>query len=44
MRLLQGRRDKANLKLWYRLASMSEDKYPKSVFTQVWDAKSHGGI
>ena len=40
---LQGRRDKAKLKLWYRLASMSEDRYPRRVFTQVLDAKPYRG-
>ena len=34
---LQGRRDKA--KLWYKLATMSVDRYPKRVFSQDWDAK-----
>ena len=28
---LQGRRDKSKLKLWYKLASMSEDRYPRRV-------------
>ena len=32
---LQGQRDK----LWYKLASMSEDRYPRRVFSQDWDAK-----
>ena len=36
---LQGRRDKSKLKLWYKLASMSEDTYPRRVFSQDWDAK-----
>ena len=40
---LQGRRDEAKLKLWYKLASISEDKYPRRVFTQVWDAKLRRG-
>ena len=37
---LQGRRDKSKLKLWYKLASMSEDRYPRS---QDWDAKPRRG-
>ena len=36
---LQGWRDKSKLKLWYKLASMSEDRYPRRVFSQDWDAK-----
>ena len=28
---LQGHRDKSKLKLWYKLARMSEDRYPRSV-------------
>ena len=38
---LQGRRDECKLKLWYKLklASMSEDRYPRRVFSQDWDAK-----
>ena len=33
---LQG---KSKLKVWYKLASMSEDRYPRRVFSQDWDAK-----
>ena len=33
---LQG---KSKLKVWYKLASMSEDRYPRKVFSQDWDAK-----
>ena len=40
---LQGRRDKSKLKLWYKLASMSEDRYPRRVFSQDWDAKPRRG-
>ena len=40
---LQGRRDKYKLKLWYKLASMSEDRYPSRVFSQDWDAKPRRG-
>ena len=35
---LQGK-----LKLWYKLASMSEDRYPRTVFSQHWDAKPRRG-
>ena len=38
-----GRRDKAKLKLWYKLASMSEDRYPRRVFAHVWDVKPRIG-
>ncbi len=40
---LQGRTDKAKLKLWYKLATMSEDRYPRRVFSQDWDAKPRRG-
>ena len=40
---LQGRRDKSKLKVWYKLASMSEDRYPRRVFCQDWDAKPRKG-
>ena len=40
---LQGRRDKAKLKLRYKLASMSEDRYPRRVFTHIRDAKPRRG-
>ena len=40
---LQGRRDKSKLKVWYKLASMSEDRYPRKVFSQDWDAKPRRG-
>ncbi len=40
---LQGRRDKSKSKLWYKLASMSEDRYPRRVFSQDWDAKPRRG-
>ena len=39
LQILQGQRDKYKLKLWYKLASMSEDRYPMRVFSQDWDAK-----
>ena len=31
---LQGRRDKAKLKWWYKLVTMPEDRYPKKWFSQ----------
>ena len=31
------------LKVWYKLASMSEDRYPRRVFSQDWDAKPRRG-
>ena len=37
---IQGRRDKSKLKVWYKLASMSEDR---KVFSQDWDAKPRRG-
>ena len=41
---LQGHRDKAKLKLWYKLATMSGDRYPRRVFSQDWDAKPRRGM
>ena len=29
--------------MWYKLASMSEDRYPRRVFSQDWDAKPRRG-
>ena len=40
---LQGRRDKAKLKWWYKLVTMPEDRYPKKVFSQDWNIKPHRG-
>ena len=40
---LQGRRDRAKLKLWYKLATMSNDRYPRRLFDQVWDIKPRRG-
>ena len=31
---LQSRRDRAKLKWWYKLATLSEDRYPKQLFNQ----------
>ena len=38
---LQGRRDKAKLKWWYKLVTMPKDRYPKKVFSQDWNIKPH---
>ena len=40
---LQGRRDKAKLKWWYKLVTMPEDRYPKKLFSQDWNIKPHRG-
>ena len=37
---LQGRRDKSKLKVWYKLASMSEDRYPR----KLGEAARHDGV
>ena len=36
---LQGRRDKAKLKWWYKFVTMPEDRYPKKLFSQDWNIK-----
>ena len=38
---LQSSRDRANLKWWYKLASMLEDRYPKQLLNQEWNIKPH---
>ena len=40
---LQGRKDKAKLKWWYKLVTMPEDRYPKKLFSQDWNIKPHRG-
>ena len=40
---LQGHRDKAKLKWWYKLVTMPEDRYPKMLFSQDWNIKPHRG-
>ena len=40
---LQGRRDNAKLKWCYKLVTMSEDWYPKKLFSQDWNIKPHRG-
>ena len=34
---LQGRRDKAKLKWWYKVATMLEHRYSKKLFVQEWN-------
>ena len=41
---LQGRRDKARLKLWYKLACMEDDRYPHIIFWQIWNIKPCRGL
>ena len=36
---LQGRRDKAKLKWWYKLVTLPEDRYLKMLFSQDWNIK-----
>ena len=36
---LKSRRDKAKLKWWYKLASMSAGRYPRQLFNQEWKVK-----
>ena len=40
---LQGRRDKAKLKWWYKLACMEGNRYPQKLFRQVWNIKPRRG-
>ena len=40
---LKGRRDRAKLKWWYKLAAMPEDRYPKQLFKHEWEIKSRRG-
>ena len=37
--LLQGRRTKAKLEWWYKLACMEGSKYPHKPFRQIWNIK-----
>ena len=34
---LQGRRDKAKLKWWYKVATMPEHRYSRKLFVQEWN-------
>ena len=38
---LKNRRDRAKLKWWYKLASMSVRRYPRQLFNQEWKVKPH---
>ena len=40
---LQGRRDKAKLKWWYKVATMPEHRYSRKLFVQEWNVKPHRG-
>ena len=40
---LQGRRDKAKLKWWYKLACMEGDRYPHKLFRQIWTIQPRRG-
>ena len=40
---LKSRRDKAKLKWWYKLASMSVRRYPRQLFDQEWKVKPRRG-
>ena len=40
---LQGRRDKAKLKWWYKVATMPERRYPRKLFVQEWNVKPRRG-
>ena len=40
---LKGRRDKAKLNRWYKLASMPVRMYPRKPFNQEWKVKPCGG-
>ena len=40
---LKSRRDKAKLKGWYKIASMSARRYPRQLFNQEWKVKPRRG-
>ena len=40
---LNGCRDKAKLKWWYKLACMEVNKYPHNLFKQIWNIKPRRG-
>ena len=40
---LQSRRDRAKLKLWYKLATLPEDRYPKKLFNRERNIKTCRG-
>ena len=41
--ILQSCRNRAKLKLWHKLATLPEDRYPKQLFNQEWNIKPHRG-
>ena len=43
MRQLEGNRDKAKLKWWYKLATLPDDRYPKQLFNQQKNIKPRRG-
>ena len=36
-------RDKAKLKWWHKLATMTQNNYPKQLFSQEWNVKPRRG-
>ena len=40
---LHSRRNRPKLKWWYKLATMSEDRYPKQLLNQEWNIKPRRG-
>ena len=40
---LQGHRDKAKLKWWYKVATMLEHRYSRKLFVQEWNVKPRRG-
>ena len=40
---LQGRREKAKLKWWYKVATMPEHRYSRKLFVQEWNVKPRRG-
>ena len=40
---LQGGRDKAKLKWWYKVATMLEHRYSRKLFVQEWNVKPRRG-
>ena len=40
---LKSRRDKAKLKWWYKLASVSVKRHPRQLFNQEWKLKQTEG-
>ena len=40
---LKSRRDKAKLRWWFKVSSMSEDRLPRQLFRQEWEVKPRRG-